>query len=115
VRYRGPDPGDFHTVVLMSPIWAYRLAGPMRTFIAAHRAGLRRVAVISTMGSAGASNAVAEIGQVLGHAPILAEAFTTREIDDGSGTGRLVAFGDRLLPGSAPRREQPMHPAAIPT
>jgi hypothetical protein len=101
VRYLGPDPGDFHTVVLMSPIWVYRLAGPMRSFIAKRRGVLRRYAVISTMGSAGASNAVAEIAHVLGRPPILADAFTTREIEDGSGTARLLAFGDRLLPGSA--------------
>jgi len=104
VRYLGPDPEDFHTVVLMSPIWVYRLAGPMRSFIASRRDALRRVAVISTMGSAGASNALAEIAQVLGRAPILADAFATREIEDGSGTARLIAFGDRLLPGSAQRQ-----------
>ena len=28
-RYEGPDPQDFHTVVLLSPVWIYRLAGPM--------------------------------------------------------------------------------------
>lgn len=101
IRYQGPDPDDFHTVVLMSPIWVYRLAGPMRTFVTQRRDALRRVAVISTMGSAGASNAVAEISHVLGRPPILADAFTTREIEDGSGTARLLAFGDRLQPGSA--------------
>lgn len=111
VRYLGPDPGDFHTVVLMSPIWVYRLAGPMRSFIASRRNALRRVAVISTMGSAGASNAVAEIAHVLGKSPILADAFTTREIEDGSGTARLIAFGDRLLPGSA-QQQAVFRPAA---
>lgn len=111
IRYEGPDPGDFHTVVLVSPIWIYRLAGPMRSFIAAHRAALRHVAVISTMGSAGASNAVAEIAHLLGYAPILADAFTTREVEDGSGTGRLLAFGDRLVPPSA----RPVAPQLAPT
>jgi hypothetical protein len=102
VRYFGPDPDDFHTVVLMSPIWAWRLAGPMRTFVTTRRAVLRHVAVISTMGSGGASNAIAEIAHVLGRPPILADAFTTREIEDGSGTARLIAFGDRLRPGAPP-------------
>jgi len=101
VRYEGPEPEDFHTVVLMSPIWMYRLAGPMRSFVAAHREALRRVAVVLTMGSGGASNAVAEIAHVLGHAPILVGAFKTKEVEDGSGTGRLLAFGDELLPPSA--------------
>lgn len=111
VRYQGPDPEDFHTVVLMSPIWVYRLAGPMRSFIATHRDVLRRVAVISTMGSAGASNAVQEISHVLGRPPILADAYTTRETEDGSGIARLDAFGDRLMPGSA-QRQQVFRPAA---
>jgi hypothetical protein len=83
----------------------------MRSFITSRRDTLRRVAVISTMGSAGASNAVAEIAHVLGRPPILADAFATREIEDGSGTARLIAFGDRLLPGSA-QQQQAFRPAA---
>ena len=61
IHYRGPDPGDFRTVVLVSPIWMYRLAGPMRTFVQREKDAIRRVAVISTMNSGGASNALAEI------------------------------------------------------
>ncbi len=104
VRYEGPDPDDFHTVVLLSPIWMYRLAGPMRSFVAAHREALRHVAVILTMGRAGASNAVAEIADVLGRAPILVRTFTAREVEDGSGTGRLLDFADELLPPSTSKQ-----------
>lgn len=108
VRYEGPDPEDFHTVVLLSPIWMYRLAGPMRSFIAAHRAALRRVAVVVTMNSGGASNAVAEIADVLGRAPILVATFRSREVEDGSSTGRLLAFGDELLPASTGTQATPL-------
>jgi hypothetical protein len=111
IRYEGPDPKDFRTVVLVSPIWMYRLAGPMRSFVAARREALRRVAVIVTMGAAGASNALAEVAYELGHAPILARAFTSQEFEDGSGTGRLLAFGDELLPPSA-QQQEPFKPAA---
>jgi hypothetical protein len=101
IRYQGPDPGDFHTVVLVSPIWMYRLAGPMRSFVVQHRDALRRVAVISTMNAAGASNAVGEIARLLGHGIIDAVAVTVPQIEDGSGITRLLAFGDALQPGSA--------------
>lgn len=102
IRYHGPDPADYRTVVLVAPIWMYRLAGPMRSFVAREREALRRVAVISTMNSGGASNAVAEIAHLLGHDVVVdAAAFKAREIEDGSGTGRLLAFGDALQPGSA--------------
>lgn len=111
IRYQGPAPGDFRTVVLVSPIWAYRLAGPMRTFVARHGAVLGRVAVVSTMSSAGASNAVGEVADLIGRAPIAAVAFRTRDLETGSCTSELLAFGDALRPGSAPRT--PMHPAGV--
>lgn len=100
IRYQGPDPADFRTVVLVSPIWMYRLAGPMRSFVARHRATLGRVAAIATMNSGGATNAFGEIAHLLGHALVDAAAFTAREIEDGSGTASLLAFGDALQPGS---------------
>lgn len=103
VRYQGPDPADFRTVVLVSPIWMYRLAGPMRSFVAARRAALRHVALILTMGFGGASNAVAEVSHALGRAPVLVGSFTSREVETGTGTSRLLAFGDELLPPSAQR------------
>jgi hypothetical protein len=115
IRYEGPDPADFRTVVLMSPIWMYRLAGPMRSFVHQHQDALQRVAVISTMGSAGASNAVREIADRLGALPVCASAFTQQEIEDGSGTGRLLEFADRLQPGSTatqPKMEPAWHPVA---
>jgi hypothetical protein len=112
VRYEGPDPGDFHTVVLLSPIWVYRVAGPMRSFVTSHREALRRVALVLTMGTGGASNAVAEIAHTLRHAPILVAAFTSRSVDDGSATARLIAFGDELLPPST-ASQSTARPAAI--
>jgi hypothetical protein len=110
VRYEGPDPADFRIVVLISPVWMYRLAGPMRSFIAQRRDSLHRVAIISTMGSRGAVNAVAEIASLLGRTPILTAAFTQREVEDGSCAGRLQEFGDALVPEST--RTQPVRPAA---
>src|SRR5665647_2974058 len=61
IRYDGPGPGKFEAVVLVSPIWIYRLAGPMRSFVADRVADLKRVAVVSVMGAQGASNAVAAV------------------------------------------------------
>ncbi|QBK05417.1 flavodoxin [Hylemonella gracilis] len=96
IRYNGPPPGDFDVVVLVSPIWAWRLAGPMRTFASLQRARLPAVAVVSVMGGQGAENAVAEISDILGRAPTLSTAVTAREVDDGSCAARLQAFGSAV-------------------
>lgn len=93
IRYHGPPPGDFDAVVLVSPIWALRLAGPMRSFVATERARLPDVAVVSVMGGHGGPNAAAEIADILGRAPIMATTVTAREVDDGSCAARLQAFG----------------------
>ena len=96
IRYDGPDPRRFDTVVLVSPIWAGRLAGPMRSFVATRRALLPDVALVLVMAGQGAPDAVAEIGRRLGRAPILDAAFTTAEVDDGSFAPRLQAFGQAV-------------------
>jgi hypothetical protein len=113
IRYEGPDPAHFRTVVIVSPIWAYRLAGPMRSFLVEHVAHLTRVAQVTTMGEAGASNAIAEVARLLGRAPILTAEFTAREIADDTGTTRLLQFADALVPGSTASQRAP-HPALTP-
>ena len=65
----------------------------MRSFVGTRRHHLPDVAVVSVMGGSGAPHAVAEISRLIGRAPILDTAFTTREVDDGSFATRLQAFG----------------------
>lgn len=96
IQYNGPNPRRFDVVVLVSPIWAGRLAGPMRSFVSARRKMLPDVAVVSVMGNKGAPNAVAEIGRLLDRWPILSAAFTTAEIEDGSFGDRLKVFGQAV-------------------
>jgi flavodoxin len=93
IRYDGPPPHGFDAVVLVSPIWALQLAGPMRSFVATRRDHLPDVAVVSVMGGQGAPNAAAEIARLTGRTPLLSTAFTASEVDNGSYASRLEAFG----------------------
>jgi hypothetical protein len=102
VLYQGPPVESADLVVLVSPIWARRLAGPMRSFVASHRDGLRDVAVVSVMGEGGAPNAVAEVGALLGRSPVLSTAFLAQEVLDGSFDGRAQAFVHALVEGRRP-------------
>lgn len=115
VDYRGPDPAGFDSVVLIAPIWAQRLAAPMRSFVAAHGASLPRVALLTVMGGRGAPHALAEVSELLGRAPPLWAAFTQREVDDGSGAARAQAFGRAVCAmsgGSEPQRPAELSPRA---
>ena len=101
--------------VLVSPIWAQRLAGPMRSFVARRRDHLPDVAVVSVMGGRGAPNAVAEIGRIIGRAPFLSTAFTTQEVDDLSFALRLRALGTTLgtALGSSKQSQAVVRPAVL--
>jgi len=116
IRYDGPPPGDFDAVVLVSPIWMLRLAGPMRSFVAQQRHRLPNVAVVSVMGGEGAPTAAAEIGELLGHAPLMTAEVTRREVDDGSCAVRLQAFGTAMRSAGDSQsvvRPAPLSPQAI--
>lgn len=104
IRYDGPLPRHFDTVVLVSPIWGQRLAGPMRSFVTRRRDHLPDVVVVSVMGGSGAPNAVAEIGLIIGRAPILDIALTMREINDGNCAERLRRFGTAVWQASVQRK-----------
>lgn len=96
IRYDGPFPRNFDVVVLVSPIWLGRLAGPMRSFVTRRRDHLPDVAVISVAGATGEFGAATEIADLVGQAPIISTTFTAREIDDGRCAGRLQFFGAAL-------------------
>lgn len=110
IRYEGPLPRTFDAVVLVSPIWLGRLAGPMRSFIARRRDHLPPVAVISVMGGRAVSHAAAEVSELI-EKPLIANAsVTTREIADGTCAARLRFVGATVLasaghaPGRTPSR-----------
>ena len=116
IRYEGPALRNFDVIVLIAPIWVRRLAGPMRSFVAELRTALPEVAVLSVMGSVGAPAAATEIARWTKETPLLAAAFTSREVDDGSCAGRLQAFGDALRAfGDAPVATRPnsLSPQAV--
>jgi hypothetical protein len=97
IRYDGPDPGGFDAVVLVAPIWAGRLAGPMRSFVGARATSLPpAVVVVSVMDSSGAPAALVEVAQLLRRAPLLDAAFTRREVDGDACAARLDALAQNI-------------------
>lgn len=100
LAYEGPEPGDFRTVVVVTPMLAGQIPAAMRAFLAHHRAQLRRVAILSILKSEDAVSAVPEVAQLLGHAPIHNATVTAAELQAGAGAGRVREFGDFLQPRS---------------
>lgn len=96
IRYDGPDPGDFHTLVLVAPIWVYRLAAPMRSFLVEYRDRIHHAAVMVTMGSAGAVNAFQEVERLLHRPPVLTCAFRAADVSSGEADAIAGDFAETL-------------------
>ncbi len=99
-RYDGPRPREFDAVVLIAPIWANRLASPMRGFLHTYREQLPDVALVTVMGGGGSHAATAEIERLLGRPTMLSFPFMTREVASGSCRERLDTFA-RAVEASA--------------
>lgn len=93
IDYTGPDPAEHDPVLLVSPIWAWHLAGPMRSFVSRWRTSLRRVVVVSVMDASGAGGAVKEVTRLLGRPPRLDEAFLSATVADGRCSAKLDTLG----------------------
>lgn len=100
IAYEGPEPGDFRTVVVITPMLAGHVPAAMRAFLNHHGEQLRRVAIVSILKSEEAVSAVPEVAQLLGHAPIHNATFTAAELESGSGAQRVRDFGHFLQPRS---------------
>lgn len=96
IRYKGPSLIGYDAAVLIAPIWAWRMASPMRSFVIANREALRDVALISVMDKSGAENAEAELAHLLGRKPVMAAAFLTHEVRDGTCAAQLQSFASAL-------------------
>ena len=100
ISYDGPAPGDFRTVVLVTPMLAGHVPAPIRAFLVEYREALRRVAIVSILKTEDAVSAVPEVAQLLGHAPIHNATFTAAELSEGGGCVRVTQFGEFLQPRS---------------
>ncbi|MBJ7312198.1 flavodoxin family protein [Rugamonas sp. CCM 8940] len=60
------DPRDYAVTILGSPVWAYHMAGPMRSYIAARRGRFRRVAAFCTMAGDGGADVLAAMAALAG-------------------------------------------------
>jgi len=94
IRYTGPDPAVVDVVVLVSPIWCWRLSPPMRSFVRSMRGKLTKVAVLSCMGGSGAANAVAEVERLIRRPVVATLALRQADVAASRHAAALQDFAD---------------------
>lgn len=90
------DPRSYDLVVIGTPVWAWSVSSPVRSYLAANRGCLPDVAFFCTMGSRGSERAFAEMQAIAGKAPRARCAVTAREVASEAYGRHIAQFLEQL-------------------
>lgn len=93
ICYVGPAPNEYDAVILVAPVWSWRLAGPVRSFVKLMKEQLPDLAMISVSQGFGTEGVISELNSLMGYFPVLSTTFTPEEINNKSCLERLQVFG----------------------
>lgn len=95
------NPADYDLLVLGGPIWASRLAAPVRTFAEQYGSWARRVAFFCTEGKQGADTAFADLEKLCQRAPTATLAVDAQHLAPADHRSDLDRFAACLGGGEA--------------
>jgi hypothetical protein len=90
------DPSSFDLVVIGTPVWAWSLSSPVRSYLSANKGRLPAVAFFCTLGGAGSEKAFAQMQAIVGKPPRAACAITARDLATGGEKAKLALLADVL-------------------
>lgn len=95
-RYEGPALDGFEQVIVIAPVWAGRLASPMRTFLADRLPFPARLSAVCVMAARGAFNAIEEIARLTSTLPAPVLALLQRDVASGLSQDAISGFIDQV-------------------
>ncbi|MFM9916752.1 MAG: flavodoxin family protein [Rhizobacter sp.] len=90
------DPSDYDLVILGTPVWAWRIASPMRSYVRRHAQRFKQVAFFCTEGGLGDRLVFAELGHLCGRDPIATYQVTEPYLPEPIQQAPLLEFMARL-------------------
>jgi hypothetical protein len=90
------DPSSFDLVVIGTPVWAWSVSSPVRSYLSANKDRLPAVAFFCTLGGAGSETAFAQMQGIVGERPRATCAITAQEVTTGGEGPKLAKFADAL-------------------
>lgn len=98
------NPSDYDLVVIGTPIWAWNLSSPVRTYLTDQKIKFKKVAFFCTMASSGDDKAWAEMEKISGLAPAATLALTTKQVMTGNYEQEINSFVAKLNSWYWPKR-----------
>jgi len=102
----GKNPADFDLVIIGTPIWAWTVSTPVRTFLDEHKDEFKKVAFFCTMGGSGLEGAAKEVAKITGLEVSTMLGLTTVEVVKNQFTEKLETFITEIRPTATPEQQQ---------
>jgi len=90
------DVSSYDLVVVGTPVWAWSVSSPVRTYLMATASQLPDAAFFCTLGGAGSESTFAQMTAIVGKQPRAVCAITARDVLSGRHFERLSAFEKAL-------------------
>lgn len=84
IRFGVEDFSPYGAVIVGTPVWAFTVSGPVRTYLRGIRGKVARVAFFCTMGGAGSSRTFRNMERTVGMPPVALLTVTEKEIREES-------------------------------
>jgi hypothetical protein len=104
IRPTGVDVPRYARVILAAPVWAGRIAGPARTWLAGEGKGAKGLGLAVQFGGWRAEGAVAEVTALAGHTPAVLLMTSENDFVRGTAIPAARAFAAGLKPAAVPAR-----------
>jgi len=90
------DPANYDLVIVGTPVWAWNISSPIRTYLENNKEKIKNIAVFCTMGGDGDRQSLAEIEKISGKKIIAQLAFKTKEVQFGDISEKLEKFIEKI-------------------
>ncbi len=77
-------PANYDVVVVGGPVWAGRIACPVRTYLREHRSHLKNMAYFVTQGGPSPGRSLTQMATISGGRPIATLSLSSAQLSDGS-------------------------------
>lgn len=89
-------PGQYDLIVVGTPVWARRMASPVRSWLVRHRPHLARVAFFCTSEGNGDAQVLGDLAAVCGQPPVATLALHASRIEQRTHRRRVESFASQL-------------------
>ena len=100
------DPAKYDLVIVGTPIWAWNVSSPVRTYLTENKGRFRKVAFFCTMGGSGAERAFGEMSGIIRKKPSRTLVLTTNQVVRGDPSKQIKRFTSSMISKATPKAKK---------